>query len=66
MPENSQNPWPGAEILFVEEELAKEYPSLSFEVINMVVAMAKTVVTPVEGRVALLKAARKKLARPVQ
>ena len=60
---NGKDTWPGFEIKYAEEELAREYPNVSMEIISMVVAMAKVAVPPPDGRVRLLQVARSKLSR---
>lgn len=55
--------WPPSELTYVENELEKEYPYISFAVICMVVSLAKALVFPSEGRVKLLATARKTLTR---
>lgn len=63
MSDSPKYTWPAHELQYVENELAKEYANISTSVISMVVNLAKTVVTPDEGRVKLLDVARKNLRR---
>ncbi len=63
MPNGNMSEWPECELRFVENELAKEYASISTTLIRMVMDFTKAVVSPQEGRVKLLAEARKNLSR---
>ncbi|MHB1083072.1 MAG: hypothetical protein ACYC67_27010 [Prosthecobacter sp.] len=63
MPDDPPNEWPEHELHYVQSELAKEYANVSITRISMVVDFTKAVISPAEGRVKLLAAARKNLSR---
>ncbi|MDB6076034.1 MAG: hypothetical protein JWO89_3674 [Verrucomicrobiaceae bacterium] len=66
MPTSSEPPryqWSAVDLQYAESELEKEYANINTSIIGIVVALAKTVVPPSEGKVKLLEVARKNLRR---
>ena len=61
--EKTEPSWPQDVLDSVAAELAREYPYISMALLDMVLNLAKTTLSPREGRVKLMAAARRMLAR---